>query len=220
MLEYSWCVPMSEWLSQVASAALVSVSHGDLTALAGLFLVAALGEVGIPFPFLVDTVVFLTSYQSGPLSFQVALVLLMLLLGRQSGAAGVYWVTRSVGPPAVNWFTRRFPSFGHDFSKMSDRLNRKAPLALVIARLTPGLLTLTSVASGAMRTRYLLFVLGVGAYSIIADGVLAVSGFLAGLGIELSGLEASFLVVAAGLIATIAVLAAVYHFWLRRRWRW
>lgn len=209
-----------------------TVGQGSGEALAALFLVTLLTEVGVPFPLLVDTVLFLVGYHLGQLWIQALATVLALFLGRQSGSALVYWSSHLLGRPVVGWFVKHFPwlrAAGVRIARLPgirtylavavSRAGGQAPLAvslsgagartsftLVMARLTPGLLTATSLASGAIRLDYRYFALGVGVASIVSDTLTVTLGFLMGYGLLRLGLTPSPWLILLGLAVNIAII--------------
>ncbi len=108
---------MMEWFNSLLAIATNAVAQNSFGALVALFLVAALTEVGVPFPFIIDGALFITSYESGLFSFQVLLVILALVLGREVGATVIFWLSRFVGDAFINWLGKRFPKL-----KLSERM--------------------------------------------------------------------------------------------------
>ncbi len=115
------------------------------------------------------------------------------MLGREVGAAVIFWLSRFVGDAFINWLGKRFPKL-----KLSERmfwlntkLRRQAPLAVAIARLTPGLLFPSSVAAGYCGVRYYQFVLGIVLASVVADGVLVIMGVVTKYGFSILGFTPS-----------------------------
>jgi membrane protein DedA with SNARE-associated domain len=155
------------------------VSPHNPTGLLALFGLAVVTDIGIPAPFILDTVLILTAYQSGPISLPVLLTLLALFIGRQLGSAILYLLSRLLGKAFIRWLQRHFPLLSEGLDSLRQRLSRWAVLAVVTGRLTPGLLQVTSVAAGTIRLPYYQFVLGIALSSIIYDGLLVVLGFIA-----------------------------------------
>jgi hypothetical protein len=78
---------MIDWFNSLMATAVNAVTQNSFEAMAALFLVATLTEVGVPFPFVIDGALFITSFEGGLFSFQVLFVMLALVLGREVGAA-------------------------------------------------------------------------------------------------------------------------------------
>lgn len=194
---------MPVFINELMSNVIEAVNHGHPTALISLFLISALTEVGIPFPFILDCVLLYTGYRIGLISTQAGSIMLSLFIGRVAGASIIYWLTRLIGKVFVNWISRRFPSVQKRMDWLTAKLNRKAPLAVAVARLTPGLLTPSTVAAGIIRLHYPDFILGIAISSIIADVVLLVLGFATGQGLESLGINPSWWFMIIGLLMVI-----------------
>ena len=206
---------MIEWFDAVVSQAMGAVHQGNIGALSTLFFTVALTEAGVPLPFILDTVLFFTSYQSGILSMQVLWVFLMVFLGRLFGSSLVYWITRLSGNALTNRFEKRFPSLRSKVDRLINKLSHHAPLAVALCRLT-SLLTLASMASGAIGLHYYYFIGGVVLSSIIFDGALIALGFATRLGFDRLGFTPSAWHVVVGLIIGIALVWIIIRFLLRR----
>ncbi len=176
---------MLEFFSELAKNAAQAFNQGNPIALVSLFFISALTEIGIPFPFILDTILIFAGYQTGLL--QIGLIMLSLLLGREVGAAIIYWLTLAIGIVFVNWVGKRFPFLQRRMDWLTAKLSHRAPIAVAVARLTPGLLTPSTVAAGVIRLRYWYLVLGIAISSVIADGFLLVLGFGTGHGLERLG---------------------------------
>jgi membrane protein DedA with SNARE-associated domain len=148
-----------------------SIAEGHLVALAILLLVTALMEVGVPFPFVLDTALLFVGFQTGLLSFQLLLLIITLFLGRLIGSSAIFWLSRLLGGVFINWLEKRSSSLSGKITTLANKLNRRASVAIAIARFTPGLLTASSVGAGCIRVKYWYFVLGIGLSSLVSDGI-------------------------------------------------
>ncbi len=146
--------------------------------LPALFAVAVVTDIGFPIPFVLETVLLLSAYSSGPLSWQVLFVLIALFLGRLAGSAILYFLSRRAGNTLLNWFSRHFPSASRRLLMHRTDFTRWAPLTIATSRLTPGLLQITSIAAGAMRIPFNDVVLGITFSTIVYDGVIILLGFI------------------------------------------
>ena len=204
-----------EWLYSQLSGLSVGVSLGNPAALGVLFSLGIIGDIGVPLLLTVEVFLFVTSYNVGPLSTQVLLVVVMMLLGRECGAAILYWVCRVLGSPLINRVSRRLPWLPDRIEWVRARLDRKPALAIAVVRLTPGLLQIPSLAAGLTRLRYSDFALGVALSSLGYDAVIILFGLGARLGLE--GIEtnpAPYLVV--GFIALSSIVWLALYFASRR----
>lgn len=175
---------MAEWINEALSILATSVSVDNPRGLAALFLLAVSADIGIPFPFVLDTILFLTTYQAGPLSLPVFLIVLMLLGGRQLGSGILYGLSRFLGTKFIDRIGKRFPLLLHNLEQFQNRSGRWPILTIIIGRLTPGLMQVSSVAAGTLHFSYYNLVLAIIVSSIIYDGTLITMGFLARLGLE------------------------------------
>lgn len=158
-------------------------SVGNPSGLLILFFLAAVTDIGIPIPFVLDSILMFTAYNVWGTHEQtwttVVLIVIMLFAGRLLGSSILYMLSRMLGKVFINWVKRHFPSMGNRVDSYCKRLDRWAPLAVTTGRLTPGLLQITSVISGTIRVRFYYFVLGIAFASIVYDGILVLLGYIA-----------------------------------------
>jgi membrane protein DedA with SNARE-associated domain len=203
-------------LSGLIQQAMDALNQGGALGQFTFFSVVTLTEVGIPFPYLLDSGVFLTSYQSGPISVQMFRILLVVFLGRQFGAAIVYWLTRWLGGRLIRSLERRFASLRKNLDRFSARLSNQAYMTVAGTRLT-GLLTLVSMAAGACRIRYLTFFIGVTLSAVIFDGSLVMLGWITRQGFHYLRFTPPLWAVIAGFIVVIIVVWVVRYFFFTDR---
>jgi membrane protein DedA with SNARE-associated domain len=235
---------MFEWLAEFTSHAMHMISHGDTQDLAGLFLVGSFTELGIPFPMMLDTVLFLLGYRITALWIKVIIVMLVLLVARETGSAIVYWLFHTLGSPLFGWLKSRFPSLtarlirignrlatkaslGVVFSKLKDQLSTstssasglksRVPLVIALARLTPGLLTATSVASGIIKLPYGHFALGTAMASLIDDSATIILGVITGYVFRELNINRSPWFVLLGVVIDIVVIIIIQRIIWRRK---
>jgi membrane protein DedA with SNARE-associated domain len=201
-----------EWISIILDQAMAAISQSNVAAMISLFFIVALTEMGVPFPFILDASLFVTSYQTGIISSQVALVFLVVFMGRQFGAAVVYWLTRWLGNAFTHWLGKRFPSVPRNLAKVEDTLGSQAIWAITIARLS-SLLTVASVASGVCKLRYYNLATGVALSSLIFDGALILLG--SGAGVFLPHMSPWVIVI--GLIVLLSFGWGGHFLWVRRK---
>lgn len=206
---------MIDWINQALSILAASVSADNPAGLAAIFGLTVSADIGIPFPFLLDTILFFTTYKMGAFSLPVLLIILMLLSGRLVGTGIIYWVSRLLGTRFVDWLGRHFKFLRRNLERFQNRLGRWTIPAIVAARLTPGLMQVSSVAAGTMRIRYYQMVLAIVLSSLIYDGTLILLGTLARFGFEDVGPEYSAWIVL-GFVAVMAVIFVAIHL-IRRR---
>jgi membrane protein DedA with SNARE-associated domain len=208
-----------DWFNSLLTTITTAVAQNSFAALATLFLVAMLTEIGMPFPFIIDGALLVASYENGLLSFHVLFVIVALTLGRLVGATAIYWLSRFAGDKFIGWLARRFPKLKllEKMAWLNARLHRHAMWAVAVARLTPGLLTPSTVAAGCSGVKYYRLVLGIILASIIADGALVIVGVITKYGLTFLGFTPSTWEV---LLALAAVIFLIWFFrWLWTRYR-
>lgn len=199
---------MFTFISQLISTAMTAISQGSPIALLTLFLVVALTEAGVPFPFVLDTVLFFSSYQANVSPLHILFVLFIVFLGRQFGSGIIYWVTRLLGNVVIYWFGKRFRHLRQNWETLTEKLSSRAPMAIALTRVT-GLMTLASVFSGAMRIHYASFVIGVSLSAIIFDGSLIILGLITKYGFQVLGFTPSYWFVIIGLIVIMSIVMGI-----------
>jgi membrane protein DedA with SNARE-associated domain len=197
---------MIDWINGALSTLAASISVNNPAGLAAIFGLTVSADIGIPFPFALDTILFFTTYTMGALSLPVLLIILMIWGGRLVGTGIVYWASRLLGTRFVGWVGRRSKFLQRNFEQFQNRLDRWTIPVIVAARLTPGLMQVSSVAAGTVRVRYYKLVLAIALSSIVYDGTLIILGTLARLGLKNVGPEHAAWVV----IGFMAIMAAVF----------
>jgi membrane protein DedA with SNARE-associated domain len=206
---------MIAWINGALATLAASINVDNPTGLAAIFFVALSCDIGVPFPFVLDTIVFFTTYEVGALSWPVLLVLVMLLGGSMIGTSILYWVSRRLGPRFVAWLGRRSKFLERSLERFQNRLGRWKIPVIVVARLTPGLMQVSSVAAGTTRLPYYQMVLAI-VFSFIAyDGTLVALGTIARLGLKDVGPSYSAYIVFA-FVGILTVVFVTIHL-VRRR---
>jgi len=206
---------MIEWINGALSTLAASISVDNPGGLAAIFFITVSCDIGFPFPFVLDTILFFTTYTIGALSLPVLLIISMIWGGRLLGTGIIYWVSRLLGPRLVDWVGRRSKFLQRNFEQFQNRIGRWTIPVIVAARLTPGLMQVSSVAAGTVRVRYYKLVLAIILSSIVYDGILIILGTLARLGLKDVGPEYSAWIVI-GFVAIMAAIFIVVHL-IRRR---
>lgn len=171
-------------LLELISQALNSLEQGSSGALAALLAVVILGELGVPFPFVLAGALFFVGYQIAQGSVNIIPLVMILIFGEQLGAAIVYWLARLLGNRFIAWLERHFRPIQNQLERAKGRLHSQAPIAVAIGRLIPGLLLPTSLASGVAGVQYKYFALGVALSTFIWCGTFIAFGILAGHGVQ------------------------------------
>jgi len=173
-----------------------------------------LTDIGMPLLLTLEIFLMFASYYIGPLSIQVFLIVLMLLLGRETGAAILYWLSRLVGDPFIAWLERHFPWLFKRIPRIKSRLQKKVTLMVTLVRLTPGFLQVPSVVAGSLKISFIRFLAGVAVSSLIYDFGLVLFGFIARQVVgDLSGSVQDYFVV--GFIIIIILMWLVIFLFFR-----
>jgi membrane protein DedA with SNARE-associated domain len=206
---------MIAWINAALATLASSISVDNPAGLVAIFFIAASCDIGIPFPFVLDTIVFFTTYEVGALSWPVLLVLVMLLGGSMLGTSILYWISRLLGTRFVNWVGRRSKFLQRNFEQFRNRLDKWKIPVIVAARLTPGLMQVSSVAAGTIRIPYYQLVLSIVFSFIVYDGTLVILGTLARLGFRNVGSQ-YFAWIVFGFVGIMTAIFVTVHL-IRRR---
>jgi membrane protein DedA with SNARE-associated domain len=209
---------MITWLDGLISGTFGAISLGNPVAHFSLLLITILTEAGVPFPFIIDSVLFVSGFQSGTLTLQLAFTMLTIFIGRQIGASIIYWLFRTPGTAFTRWIEKRFSLFHNKVQNIRGKLLKTSIIGVSMTRLT-GLLTLVSATSGLLRLRYRNFVAGVALSSILFDGALVALGILAGSKLKQYGYVPPISVVILGCMLLVAAVAVIQFFVARRKFK-
>jgi membrane protein DedA with SNARE-associated domain len=206
---------MIHWINSALATLAASINVNNPVGLVAIFFITVSCDIGIPFPFVLDTILFFTTYEIGALSWPVLLIILMIWGGRMLGTGIVYWVSRLLGTRFVDWVGKRSKFLRRNFEQFQNRLGKWTVPVIVAARLTPGLMQVSSVAAGTVRVPYYQVVLAIIFSSIVYDGTLITLGTLARLGLKDVGPEYSAWIVI-GFVGIMTVVFITVHL-IRRR---
>ena len=209
---------MIDWINGALSTLVASINVNNPGGLATIFALTISADMGIPFPFALDTILFFTTYKMGAFSLPVLLVITTLLGGSLLGTSILYWVSRLLGTRFVNWLGKRSKFLRRNLEQFQNRLGRWTVPVIVAARLTPGFMQVSSVAAGTARIRYYQVVLASVLSFIVYDGTLIILGSLARLGFKDVGPEYTAWIVF-GFVAIMAAVFVAIHLVRRRRKR-
>jgi membrane protein DedA with SNARE-associated domain len=209
---------MIDWINGALATLAASINVNNPGGLAAIFFITVSCDIGIPFPFVLDTILFFTTYEIGAFSWPVLLIILMIWGGRLLGTGIIYGVSRLLGTRFVDWVGKRSKFLRRNFEQFQNKLGRWTIPVIVAARLTPGLMQVSSVAAGTMRVRYYKVVLAIILSSMVYDGTLIILGTLARLGLKNVGPEYSAWIVI-GFVAIMTVVFVAVHL-IRRRFKW
>jgi membrane protein DedA with SNARE-associated domain len=229
---------MIEWVTHLYTFVMQVISVQGPHDLVPILSVATISEFGVPFPLVVDTLLFMLGYKISHLWLETILVVLALMAGRVIGSSLVYLLARTLGSPLVRWLGKRFPNwrdradkisrrFGvaNSLAKCISRLGAKVsltapatrfsfalPLSVASGRLTPGLRGMTSVASGTLRFRYRAFALGIAIASLLSDMAAIFLGVVTGYGLRQLNIDPSAWLVVLTIAINIAMLIVMQRF--------
>jgi membrane protein DedA with SNARE-associated domain len=206
---------MIDWINGALSTLAASINVNNPGGLVAIFFLTVSADIGIPFPFVLDTILFFTTYKMGAFSLPVLLVTMMLLGGSLLGTSIIYWVSRLLGTRFLNWVTKRSKFLRRNLDQFQNRLGRWTIPVIVAARLTPGLMQVSSMAAGTVRVRYHQLVLAIVFAFIVYDGTLIILGTIARLGLKEVGPEYSAWIVIC-FVAIMTVIFVTIHL-IRRR---
>jgi membrane protein DedA with SNARE-associated domain len=157
-----------EEFRQIADALLTFADHHIYAA---LFLLLFLEEGGIPLPAPGDTVILLAGAQIDRGQASVPIVVLFVVLATLMGSSILYWISRLGGMPVL----LRVCQFLHIRQERIDKagawIQRHRGVAIVFGRLTPGLRTVTTIASGIFQIDYVAFLVYTGISAVIWAGI-------------------------------------------------
>jgi membrane protein DedA with SNARE-associated domain len=212
---------MMEWLLQQVDPLAQQLFTGgwnllDLAWL-GVFILMTMEEMGLPAPFVSDAVVLGLGYSSGVGHAQgVAkfVILLFLVVGSSlTGASAVYWAARVGSRPLLLRLSSRLGAQGH-LERVESWMNRRSWAVIILARLTPGLLTASSVVAGTARVPYWLFCIYVAISAGVWAGAIFGLGFAAGRGATALLAAEHRIILLQLLVGLVLVVASL---WLVRR---
>jgi len=163
---------MIDWINGALSILVASINVSNPGGLATIFALTVSADMGIPFPFALDTILFFTTYKMGAFSLPVLLVITTLLGGSLLGTSILYWVSRLLGTRFINWLGKRSNFLRRNLEQFQHRLGRWTIPVIVAARLTPGFMQVSSVAAGTARIHYYQVVLASVLSFIVYDGTL------------------------------------------------
>ncbi len=169
------------WLASV-------VNTSNPVGLAAIFLLPVLADIGIPVPFVIEPALFLVTYKAGPLSVPVLIFLLVMTGGRQVGSGILYWLSRLWGKRLSGRICRRLPRFTQQFNQQAEqftaRLGNRWTQATVLARLTPGLLQVSSITAGTLRLPYTVVFVAVTISGLLRDVIIVFLAYLSQIGLK------------------------------------
>ncbi len=203
------------WIESFISDLLNLLGEGRSRTLTALFFITFLAEIGIPFPFIPDSVLFLSGYRNG-FGMRSLYTFLVVFFARQGGASFMFYLSRLLGHKMLNWFNRRFPRVYRRINDVLFGLNRHVPVAIAFLRLS-GLLYVPSIVAGVLRLPFRYLLTGVALSSVIFDGASVVLGMLTGHGFRILGFQPTNWSVVVGFIVIMIVVLLIQLLVARRK---
>jgi len=144
---------MPDVLGVAADAVNVLLEKGPFA----LLLFITIGEMGTPVPIITDGLLLVVGYGAESGHADVVLTFGMLLLGSLLGASATYWLARLGGRPFLRRYGRYVGLTPERLDRAETRVQHWGAWAVLVGRLTPGLLVTTNIASGLFRIPYVTF---------------------------------------------------------------
>lgn len=153
---------------------------GDTGVFLAVFFLLVFGELGIPFPFVLSSILVFLGYNISRDAIEMIPLILVLIVGRQIGSGMLYMLSRRMGEPFIGWLSKLIPAIVRHRDWLTKKLNEREWQAVFIGRFTPGLLIPTSLVAGMVRLRYVHFALGIFLSGLVWDAAVIGSGIFAG----------------------------------------
>jgi membrane protein DedA with SNARE-associated domain len=206
-------------LLDLAGVIVNAVDSGRPLVLGAVFAVNALGEMGIPFPFVMQVALFLAGYQLATgNALGACLLMTAALLGSISGATLLYWASRFLGVNLLRLGSRFTWLHRRRIAEAGTKLKATNALAIALGRLVPGLLAPVSFVAGTTRIPWPRFMAAVGLSELLWIGPLVALGIAAGLtGHQLESALKSYSKLMALGIAVVASFVVGRFVWRRFR---
>jgi membrane protein DedA with SNARE-associated domain len=187
------------------------VGFDNPSSLAVLFVMGLFTDIGVPLLFALEIFLLFASYFVGPFSIQVALIIVMLLIGGLVGGSILYWLSYFIGDPFLNWLSKYLPWLCRRLEQLKNRISAHTVIAVTLVRLTPGFLQVPALVTGSLHLKYLSFILGSVFSILIYDAVIIAFGYIGHLvlGSSQQQLEGYFIV---GFIAMIIAFWIAFYF--------
>jgi membrane protein DedA with SNARE-associated domain len=206
---------MREWLADLARTVLGAVtSHAYVT----LFFAISVEEAGIPLPFPGDLVIAYYGWRAKGDPYEIVQTILVCALASTAGTQVPYWLSRRFGrrvtERAAGWLDI-------DMARVERLLawvDRHGFLAVLVARLIPGLRVAASLVAGTARVPPLAFAAAVFVAGTIYWTVWVLLGALLGPKVE-DLLDPSFLPIIIVGIPLVVIVAFVVRAIVTRRRR-
>ncbi len=198
---------------------LVIATTGSLLWLAIIFLVALLGEMGLPgtCPILESLLVF-TGFQIAQGAFIVASIpfLAIAYAGRLCGSTSAYWLSSALGDRGIDKFGRRIRITRERLHRVRQKLESFAVPTIITARFVPGFTVVSTIVCGVSGIPYKKLLAAVAIQVLAWEAIFLAFGALGGKVSSSLNPETQPAVVLIWMTITVAVAATLGYFIFRR----
>ena len=192
---------------------------GSLLWLAIIFLLAMLGEMGLPVTCpILESLLLFTGFQIALGAYIVASIpfLVIALAGRLCGSTSTYWLSSSLGTRIVDKFGKRIRITRERLEWVRQKLQSFALPTIISVRFVPGFTVLSTIACGLSRIPYRKLFAAVAIQVVAWEAIFLTLGALGG---KVSGsfnpqIQPILLVIWIAVIITVALTMG--YFVLRR----
>lgn len=187
-----------------------------------LFIILALEEVGVPFPLPGDLALLFVGYFVGRGMLRFDLAVATVVLAAVIGGSALYLITRRYGRPVIARYGRYVHLDGGRLARLEARSRRFGFMAMLVARVTPGMRIYTSALAGLAAVPYPRFLAALGAASLAWGLIFVFIGSQVGeRWEELAALLEHHTILAALATVVLLLLAGLtWAWWTGRIGRW
>ncbi len=203
------------WIESIVSQIASLLGQGQIATLAALFFITLLAEIGVPFPFIPDSALFLAGYQSG-FTIHSLYTFLIVFSARLCGSSLTYVLSHILGRNLLSWIGNHFPRIHKRIAVITEGSSTHIPMTIAFLRLG-GLLYLPSIAAGVIRLPFRHLILGVALSSLIFDGATIILGMLTSHGFRILGFTPTNSSVIVGFIIIMVIALLIQVFIARRK---
>ncbi len=169
-------------MAQATWNILDSVTTGGILWLSLVLIIAFVGEVGLPFTApVLESLLIYTGFHlaGGAMLTATAPFLTAVFMGRLAGTLCGYQLSKRLGRPFIGRFGQRLGITMHRVAMLRQRISELLVPSVILARFTPGLCVLTTIACGVSSVRTTHFLGAVAAQLLIWEAVFLGAGAVA-----------------------------------------
>lgn len=208
---------MFSFLESLPATLIGLLEQGDPVVFGALFLISTVIEFGIPIPLVQDTILVFVGFESQHVLPTTLTIMGTLMAGRVTGGSCLFWIMYKFGPRFSGWLKRRFPRVWARSQNLGERLGKNTTLAVAVARLTPGILTPSTITAGLLRLRYMYFCFGIMLASLVPDTAEVLYGLAIRKGITFLGATPSPTLLIITLVSVFLLIWLTTWLWRRHR---